>query len=170
MAALLWTTLYQVKQAKNQTALTDATTAVTNPVLTTQLKEISQTNIFPQQTPTSTNRAPTPVIDKPVPVVSKNVYNNGTYTATGSYNSPGGVDFVGVSLTLKNDIITGVTVTPTAQDGTSRRYQAKFVSGYKQYVFGKDITSVHLDVVSGSSLTPKGFNAALAKIESEAKV
>jgi hypothetical protein len=44
-----------------------------------------------------------------------------------------------------------------------------FVSGYKQYVVGKNIASIHLDRVSGSSLTGAGFNAALARIEIEAK-
>ncbi len=95
-------------------------------------------------------------------------YKDGTYTATGTYMSPGGQDHVGVTLTLANDIVTDVTVTPEPGDHTSAKYQAKFVSGYKQYVVGQNISDIHLTVVSGSSLTPKGFQDALTQIEAQA--
>ena len=104
-----------------------------------------------------------------VPKQTASVYKDGTYSATGSYGSPGGEDQVAVTLTLTDDIITDVTVTPSAQDGTSRRYQSRFVSGYKQYVLGKNIASVNLTSVSGSSLTPIGFDNALAQIKAQAK-
>ncbi len=104
-----------------------------------------------------------------VPKQTAYVYKNGTYSATGSYMSPGGEDQVAVTLTLTNDMITAVSVTPTAQDGTSRRYESRFVSGYKQYVLGKNIADVNLTNVSGSSLTPIGFNDALAQIKAKAK-
>lgn len=104
-----------------------------------------------------------------VAIVASSVYTDGTYSATGSYNSPGGEDQVAVTLTLQNDIVTSVTATPKSQDRTSARYQAMFVSGYKKYVVGKDISSVHIAKVSGSSLTGIGFNAAIAKIEAQAK-
>ena len=72
-------------------------------------------------------------------------------------------------MTLQNDIITSVSATPIANDGTSRRYQAKFISGYQQYVLGKNIADVNLTTVSGSSLTPRGFDDALAQIKTQAK-
>jgi hypothetical protein len=97
------------------------------------------------------------------------LYKNGTYSATGSYMSPGGLDQLGVSLTLKDDVITDATVTDGANDGTSRRYQSIFIANYKQYVIGKKIENVKLGRVSGSSLTGQGFNAALLKIEAQAK-
>jgi len=83
--------------------------------------------------------------------------------------SPGGNDQVAVTLTLANDVIVDVTATPSAQDRTSQRYQSRFVSGYKQYVLGKNISDVNLTSVSGSSLTPIGFNNALAQIKAQAK-
>lgn len=101
---------------------------------------------------------------------TQSTYKDGTYTATGSYMSPGGMDQVGVTLTLKNDIVTDVSVSPMAGDNTSERYQAMFVAGYKQYVVGKDIDKVKLDKVSGASLTPIGFNEAITKIEAQARV
>ena len=108
-------------------------------------------------------------VPKQTTAKATSVYKNGTYSATGSYMSPGGYDQVGVTLTLANDIITDVSVTPMAGDHTSSRYQSRFISGYKQYVVGKTIASVNLTNVSGASLTPIGFNDALAQIKAQAK-
>ena len=135
-----------------------------------------------QSIPSTTKQTPTPIstpVKNPVvtttpPVIdvpkkSSPVYNNGTYSATGSYMSPGGEDQLGVTITLKSDIITSVSVTPSAGDRTSSRYQSKFISGYQSYVLGKNIANVYLTTISGSSLTPKGFNDALTQIKSQAK-
>ena len=100
------------------------------------------------------------------PVAS--TYKDGTYTATGNYTSPGGPDNVVVTLTLQNGIVTDSTVVSGAQDPTSKRYQAMFIAGYKQYVTGKSIDSLNVGKVSGSSLTAQGFNAAVASIKTEA--
>jgi len=117
--------------------------------------------------------AATPVIPATPPAVvpkqTASVYTNGTYTATGSYMSPGGEDQISVTLTLANDIITSISVTPAAGDRTSQRYQNAFISGYKQYVIGQNIANVNLTRVSGSSLTPIGFNDAISQIEAQAK-
>jgi hypothetical protein len=98
-----------------------------------------------------------------------NKYKNGTYSATGTYDSPGGSESIGVSLTITNDTVTGASVTPMPNDGTSARYQQSFISGYKTYVIGENIDTIALDIVSGSSLTPVGFNDALSKIKAEAQ-
>ncbi|MDB5255062.1 MAG: FMN-binding protein [Candidatus Nomurabacteria bacterium] len=113
----------------------------------------------------------TPVADKPTTTKapSTSTYKDGTYTATGSYRSPGGPDEIGVTVQLRNDIVTSVSITPMPHDPTSVEYQAKFASGYKAYVVGKDIDSVKLGAVSGSSLTGIGFNDAIAKIKVKAK-
>ena len=124
-------------------------------------------------TPTDQTAATT--VDQPVAVTPTKTttgsatYKDGTYTATGSYMSPGGQDQLGVTLTLKGDIVTDATVTPAAGDNTSARYQSVFIAGYKQYVIGKDISTLKLTKVSGSSLTGAGFNDAVAKIEAQAK-
>ena len=109
---------------------------------------------------------------KSVASVSKSTsatYKNGTYSATGSYMSPGGQDQIAVTLTLSNDVITSVSVTPEAGDRTSSRYQSRFISGYQTYVVGKDISGLSLGKVSGASLTPIGFNDALNQIRAQAK-
>jgi uncharacterized protein with FMN-binding domain len=96
-------------------------------------------------------------------------YKDGVYTATGSYMSPGGPDTVGVTLTIKNDTVTNASVTPGANDKTSEKFQKIFIDNYTPYVVGKNIDSINLTKVSGSSLTSIGFNEALKKIKAEAK-
>jgi len=123
------------------------------------------------RTNSATVPVPPPAIQTVTPVDTKKqyTYKNGTYSATGSYMSPGGQDQIAVTLTLVNDIVTDVSVTPYPGDHTSQRYMDRFVSGYKQYVVGQNIASINLTRVSGSSLTPTGFNNALAQIKSKAK-
>ena len=120
------------------------------------------------QNPSTVVSTPTTSVAGSSSTTAAAVYKDGTYSATGSYISPGGPDHVGVTLTLSNDVVTDVTVTPEPGDGQSARYQAKFVSGYKQYVVGQNIDTIHLTKVSGSSLTPGGFDDALAQIKTEA--
>ncbi len=118
----------------------------------------------------TTNSTTTPVADKPSATApSASTYKDGTYTATGSYRSPGGPDEIGVTVQLHNDIVTSVSIVPMPHDPTSVEYQNKFASGYKAYVVGKDIDTIKLGAVSGSSLTGIGFNDALAKIKVQAK-
>lgn len=100
---------------------------------------------------------------------SSSTYKDGTYTATGSYLSPGGTEQIGVTVTLKNNVVTDVSVTPKPVSEEGAQFQNIFSGNFKQYVIGKDIASIHLTTVSGSSLTPQGFNDALTKIEAEAK-
>jgi uncharacterized protein with FMN-binding domain len=100
--------------------------------------------------------------------LSTSPYKDGTYSATGSYVSPGGPDNVNVSVTLADGIITDATVTSGANDPTSAHYQGIFIANYKPLVVGKNIDDVVLSKVSGSSLTSGGFNDALTKIKAEA--
>ncbi len=122
------------------------------------------------QTPVPSNTTTTPATIAPTtPVEKKTVYKNGTYSADGEYRSPAGAESITVSLTLVNDVITDATVTPHATNKRSIQMQDAFISGFKQLVVGKNIDEVTLDKVSGSSLTPKGFNDAIAKIKVQAK-
>lgn len=96
-------------------------------------------------------------------------YKDGTYTATGNYDSPAGNETIGVTVTLKDGVIVSSDVVGQARDEKSIRYQGKFISGYKALVIGKKIDEVQLDFVSGSSLTPAGFNDALSQIKAQAQ-
>ncbi len=115
-----------------------------------------------------TETAPVATDPKPKTIV-KTVYKNGTYTADGTYRSPAGNETINVTLVVKDDLIVDSTVTGTSQSIKSQKYMAIFISNYKSYVVGKNIDSIKLDKVSGSSLTPKGFNDALSKIKVEAQ-
>lgn len=96
-------------------------------------------------------------------------YKDGQYSATGDYVTPGGPRQVGVVITLKDGVITDSVFTGKAQDEESQRFQGEFAANYKSLVVGKNINEVSLTKVSGSSLTPKGFNDALDKVKAEAK-
>ena len=122
-----------------------------------------------QAAPATTDTTTTQIPPVDTTHASTSVYKDGTYSATGSYMSPGGPDKIAITLTLKNDVIADISATPMPGDSTSARYQNKFISGCKQYVIGQNIDSIHLTKVSGSSLTSAGFNDALAQIKVQAK-
>ena len=121
----------------------------------------------PTLTSTPTTPIPTPA---PVPTTLTTRYRDGTYSTVGEYVSPGGEESISVKLTLAGDVITSAEVISNATRPNSVKYQGQFISGYKTLVVGKNIDDVVLDKVSGSSLTPKGFNDALSKIKIEARV
>jgi hypothetical protein len=51
----------------------------------------------------------------------------------------------------------------------SQRLQGMFAEGYQAEVVGKSLDEIDLDVVNGSSLTPKGFMDALDDIKAGAQ-
>jgi uncharacterized protein with FMN-binding domain len=106
----------------------------------------------------------------PSDTVNGTTYKDGTYTALGDYTSPGGAEQIKVTVTLKDDIITDATVVSLATRPETKLNQNKFISGFKAQVIGKKITDVVLSKVSGSSLTPGGWNNAISKIEAQAQV
>lgn len=97
-------------------------------------------------------------------------YEDGTYTAMGEYVSPGGPETISITLTIKDDIITAASADPQATLPFSVRMQEAFTSGFAELVVGQNIDDVELDKVSGSSLTPKGFNDAVVQIKAQAKI
>ena len=98
-------------------------------------------------------------------------YVAGEYTATGNYESPDGPQKIVIKLTIGSDgTITKTSATSGANGRESSEYQGRFIGGYESKVVGKDIDTLSLDSVSGSSLTPQGFNDALEKIRQEAQV
>lgn len=132
-------------------------------------EETSDENVVVEET----TPAPTkPVQSQPTTtgMVTASDYKDGTYRATGAYTSPAGQESVSVSLTLSGDIITAATFSGTAENPGSKNWQAAFSKGFTQIVVGKDIDSLALSVVNGSSLTPKGFMEAVANIKKEAKI
>src|ERR1700761_3423648 len=95
-------------------------------------------------------------------------YKDGTYTADGSYSSPDGQEEIAVTVTLKNNLITAVTVKTVEANGEGQRYQQLFASSIGSVAVGKSLASLNVAAVAGASLTSQGFNTALDSIRSEA--
>ncbi|OGD81617.1 hypothetical protein A2572_04545 [Candidatus Collierbacteria bacterium RIFOXYD1_FULL_40_9] len=117
-----------------------------------------QTGQSPQQiiTPTPSTSESTTLVDSQIA--------DGVYEATGEYTSPAGPEVVPIKLTLKDGVIESIEFNQKATNPNTIKFQGMFKEGYKTLVVGKKITDVKLDKVSGSSLTPKGFNDAIQKI------
>jgi hypothetical protein len=96
-------------------------------------------------------------------------YTDGTYDATGNYTSPAGAEEMDVTLILADDVVTDATFTGKATNPVSKVRQQAFADGFKELVVGKSIDAIALTKVNGSSLVPKGFMDAVAKIKLEAQ-
>jgi uncharacterized protein with FMN-binding domain len=95
-------------------------------------------------------------------------YADGEYTATGEYGSlPSSIT---VTVTLVDDVITAVDVTPHATNPTSLDLQRRFAAAVPAVVVGKRIDEVNVGRLAGSSGTPDGFNAAVQQIKEQARV
>lgn len=99
---------------------------------------------------------------------SSSTYNDGSYTATASFDTPGGPESVTVTVTLVDDIVKNVSTTGSATHGDSAQYQSVFLANYESYVSGKSIDDISLSRVAGASLTSDGFNSAIAEIKRDA--
>lgn len=97
-------------------------------------------------------------------------YADGTYSAVGTYTTPAQEETVSITLTLTNGIIDRVEYEPETTNTISKKYQIMFDENVEAMVVGKSLDEVELTKVSGSSLTPKGFNNAIEKIKEEARI
>jgi len=93
---------------------------------------------------------------------------DGTYRATGDYDTPGGPESVDVTLTVRSGVVTAVHVTGSHITPNAQHYQAAFESGISGVVVGKRLAGLSVGAVSGSSLTGQGFDQALDSIRVEA--
>ncbi|WP_421590952.1 hypothetical protein [Shinella sp. M27] len=91
---------------------------------------------------------------------------DGVYTATGEYG--GQPSHITVKATLKDGIVTAVSVTPHAYVPRSLELQRAFAAAVPKVVVGKRIDQVRVGKLAGSSSTPKGFNDAIRKIRAQA--
>jgi cytoskeletal protein RodZ len=124
-------------------------------------------NTKPSATPVTNTPPPTPTNPTPAPIVDNNTYQNGTYSATKSYRTPDGTYQMNVSVTVKDDTVTGSTLSFDA-DGARDGYSKRFSSDYQSQIVGKNLGSASLSRVGGASLTTKAFNSALDSIRSQA--
>ncbi|MFJ7750653.1 hypothetical protein ACIQXM_11940 [Arthrobacter sp. NPDC097144] len=96
-------------------------------------------------------------------------YADGEYSAQGSYIPPSNkTEEVDVTLSLKDGVVTELSVTTSGNNPTSKQYQREFTSGIQEQVVGKPLNELDVHKVAGSSLTSSGFNKALDSIRTEA--
>ncbi len=86
---------------------------------------------------------------------------DGTYTGTGTYETPGGPQRIDVTVTLVGGVVEDVRVDPAARNTTSLRFQERFASAVVEQVVGRPLDDVAVDRLAGSSSTGRGFTAAL---------
>jgi uncharacterized protein with FMN-binding domain len=96
-------------------------------------------------------------------------YTDGTYTADGSYSSPGGEEEIAVTLTVKSNLVTAVKVTTVKADPTAAQYEQMFAGGISAVAVGKPLATLSVGTVAGSSLTTQGFTTALNDIRTKAQ-
>lgn len=125
-----------------------------------------------ESTPPQSEQATTPMdapdTMAPGEMMSGAQWKDGTYQARGGYQSPNGAETVDVTITLANNVITDIVVTPNATSGTSVRYQGQFAEGIAAETVGKPLDALSVSRVSGSSLTSGGFKEALEAIKADA--
>ena len=130
---------------------------------------VVETPVTEQATLTGTSGPKTTPDQSPViesaPIESSSKYTDGTYSASGKYQSPAGSDTLQVSITVKNDVVTAVNITPASANEVSLQIQGMFADGIGALVVGKSLDEIGgYSAVNGASLTPKGFDAALSQI------
>lgn len=119
-----------------------------------------------QPTITSNTNVTSPVVTTPAP---SSTYTDGSYTVTEAYKVPdGSSDSITVTIALKDDTVTSLSVTGAGLKRESQQYQSRFIGSIDSQVIGKDIDTISLSRVGGASLTTKAFNNALQKIEAQA--
>jgi|GEM_PF-5008723 len=112
-----------------------------------------------------------PATEDTAPAEPTTMYQNGNFSSQGNYFSPAGSESIEVSFTIDNDVVTAVTVTPSATDSTSAQYQAFVRDAAAGLVVGKNLSEIGgFDKISTSSLTTNGFNSAVEAIKSQAQV
>ncbi len=105
-----------------------------------------------------------------IPTNQARLYKDGTFRATGNYVAPGGKESVDITVDLKSDVVTNVSVGVQAKNPTSINWQNYFVKAVNTAVAGMKLDAIRVDTVSGSSLTQIGFMDALEKIKAQAKM
>ena len=117
----------------------------------------------------------TPVEEESVEVEEQasentNDYVNGTYSASKTYSVPQGhTEDISVTLTIKDDIITGFSVNTVATNQKSQQYQAGFDSNIEQSIDGTDLDEADVSRLGGASLTSNAFNDILDAIRNQAQ-
>ena len=95
----------------------------------------------------------------------KQAVADGTYQNNVSYASPGGLDTVGITLSVKGDVVTTVSLAPVETDPFSKGIIDSMAAALPGLVVGKKITELNLPHnIAGSSLTTAAFKQYVDKV------
>lgn len=100
---------------------------------------------------------------------SSSTYKDGTYSATASYYVPHGTNSLTADVTIKDGVITAVSVDHNYSDHESAMYIDSFESALKSTVVGQSVGSLSFSRIGGATLTTEAFDQALRTIQSDAK-
>lgn len=94
---------------------------------------------------------------------------SGTYAYDVTYATPAGNTDMTVTFALKNNVITDVNLAGNPQHQTSLQYETLLEAELGTLIIGKELSQVPAIAAktAGSSLTPAGFNQALAQLQAE---
>jgi len=97
-------------------------------------------------------------------------YKDGTYSATSNYSVPqGNSNSIGVSITVKDGVVTAVKTDENYSDRESEMYIDSFESLLQNAVVDKSIKNLQLNRIGGATLTTAAFDDALDSIRNDAK-
>ncbi|HEX8227554.1 MAG TPA: hypothetical protein VF572_06835 [Candidatus Saccharimonadales bacterium] len=130
--------------------------------------DVSRSSDNPAASTTPASPEPAPATDTQPTATASGTYKDGSYSATDSYNSPGGVEEIKVDVTVRDDVVTAAAVQQDTDNPQAQEYQDKFKQNFAKLVIGKKLSDIELNHVSGSSLTSGGFNDALEQIKTQA--
>lgn len=103
------------------------------------------------------------------PETSKeSTYIDGVHTATSNYGSRD--SSISVSITLVDDVITDIQITPHTTDPTFLDLQQRFSDAIPAVVVGKRIDEVNIDRIAVSGLNPDGLVAAIEQIKEQNRI
>ena len=144
----------------------DTPTATSAPTATAKPTTAPTKTVAPGPTASPSSSPSASPSPSPTPT---STYKDGNYSATGTYNSPGGHETLRVTIDMADDVITALAVTSVHIDSTAAAYETAFEGGIQDIVVGQDIDSLNVGPVAGSSLTSIGFNRAITTIKGLAK-
>ncbi|KRE92142.1 hypothetical protein ASG89_33690 [Paenibacillus sp. Soil766] len=96
------------------------------------------------------------------------MYVDGIHTAIGNYGRRD--SSIAVTISLIDDVITGIQITPHATDSISLDLQLRFAEAIPAVVLGKHIDEVNIDRLALSNLTAEGFEAAIEQIKEQNRI
>lgn len=102
--------------------------------------------------------------------VTKIAYRDGSYEVSLDYTVPRGSNTIKAVITIKDDIITGLTTENIVASEKSKEYTEPFSNQISGAVVGKKLDEAKITKIAGASGTSKAFNDVLALVIEKAEL